>query len=417
MKKKICVVTSGHLASSPRMLKAADAFHEAGYEVRMVCAEHVDWCIEAGNIERAKRPWKCQVIDWHPVTGHKLYKWSRFRNYIAKKIVYLMGAAKIPFSIINTAQSRVGKELLAAVLSEPCDFIYGGTSGGLIIAYLASSILRKPFACDFEDFHPGEASSMILNNQNKKIFERVIRFDRANPSFITCGSSSIAKKYYQSYQLKCEVLNNTFSVLGDKIESVLVKNMPLKLVWFSQRVGPNRGIEDVIVALQHVNPKPSLFLVGHCISWYKNELINLGKNLGVSENLNFVEPMDQQNLFKYIEKMDCGLAIEPGFDLNNKIALSNKVFSYMVSGLALIITKTEGQSDIIRYMGDNVVAYDPGKTDILAKGIQQWTEDGGKLYKAKSASLEAAKQRWNWDHPEEKGKLLSLVRTVLGSGS
>ncbi|MCY2942911.1 MAG: hypothetical protein NT142_00015, partial [Planctomycetota bacterium] len=68
------------MASTPRMLKAADAFHEAGYEVRMVCAEQVDWCIKAGIIERAKRSWKCRGVDWHPVTGKGLYHWSRLRH-------------------------------------------------------------------------------------------------------------------------------------------------------------------------------------------------------------------------------------------------------------------------------------------------------------------------------------------------
>ena len=36
MSARICVVTAGHLSTSPRMLKAADALHAAGYHVRVV---------------------------------------------------------------------------------------------------------------------------------------------------------------------------------------------------------------------------------------------------------------------------------------------------------------------------------------------------------------------------------------------
>src|SRR5271163_3616417 len=95
MMKRICVVTSGHLAGTPRMLKAADALHEAGYAVRVVCAEHVDWCVDAGNGLRAARAYPCDVVDWHPHTGRRLYWQTRLRHGAVRLLAQLAGPARL----------------------------------------------------------------------------------------------------------------------------------------------------------------------------------------------------------------------------------------------------------------------------------------------------------------------------------
>ncbi len=403
------------MASTPRMLKAADAFHEAGYEVRMVCAEQVDWCIKAGDIERAKREWKCRIVDWHPKTGMKLYRWSRWRHYFAKKLVYWLGVSNVPLKIINLAQNRVGSELLEAVLAEPFDFVYGGTSGGVTLAYLASIISGKPFACDFEDYHLGESSFTDENSLKKNIFLKIIEFKNKKPSFITCGSSAIASVFLKENKIKCDVVNNVFLCSKNAEPIFSLEKKEIKLVWFSQRIGPNRGIEDVIGAMASVVPKPHLYLVGHSADFFKNNLINLAKKNGVLKNVTFVDAMDQNKLFDFLKQMDCGLAIEPGFDVNNKIALSNKVFSYMVSGLGLVVTKTEGQNEIIEFMDGKLIAYEPGDIKELAKSLQNWTDNHLMINEAKKKSLESAQNRWHWEHPEEKGKLLELVGRVIKS--
>ena len=40
-------MTAGHMSTCPRMLKAADALHGAGFDVRVVSASHTPWAVEA----------------------------------------------------------------------------------------------------------------------------------------------------------------------------------------------------------------------------------------------------------------------------------------------------------------------------------------------------------------------------------
>ena len=39
MKKKVCLVTPGHIGSNPRIVKEADALHEEGYDVTLIYTE------------------------------------------------------------------------------------------------------------------------------------------------------------------------------------------------------------------------------------------------------------------------------------------------------------------------------------------------------------------------------------------
>src|SRR5208283_374773 len=47
---RICVITSGHLATCPRMVKAADALAEAGHTVRIVSTQFLDWAADADRV-------------------------------------------------------------------------------------------------------------------------------------------------------------------------------------------------------------------------------------------------------------------------------------------------------------------------------------------------------------------------------
>ena len=64
MSARICVVTAGHLSTCPRMLKAADALHAAGYAVRVVSANHTPWAQAADREVVRSRGWKWTVVDY-----------------------------------------------------------------------------------------------------------------------------------------------------------------------------------------------------------------------------------------------------------------------------------------------------------------------------------------------------------------
>src|SRR5438477_3044148 len=58
MRRRVCIVTPGHLASNPRVVKEADALHGAGYDVTVVAGDEADFVRPFDEEILARVPWK-----------------------------------------------------------------------------------------------------------------------------------------------------------------------------------------------------------------------------------------------------------------------------------------------------------------------------------------------------------------------
>jgi glycosyltransferase involved in cell wall biosynthesis len=110
---------------------------------------------------------------------------------------------------------------------------------------------------------------------------------------------------------------------------------------------------------------------------------------------------------------DIGLALEQVHILNRDLCLCNKVFSYMLAGLAIVCTDTKGQRPLAEDLGDGALLYKPGDVAVLAAGLRRWAEDPGALFRARQASWQAAERRWHWEHPRERGALIGALAQVF----
>src|SRR6187200_6875 len=109
MKPRVCVVTAGHLSTCPRMLKAADALHDAGYRIRVVSTRHVSWAWQADLCVRNPRPWAWRVSARRTQVSSGI----RFRG--AQAAALAAGAARIPLAIATRGYSRMHDELVSAI--------------------------------------------------------------------------------------------------------------------------------------------------------------------------------------------------------------------------------------------------------------------------------------------------------------
>ena len=106
---------------------------------------------------------------------------------------------------------------------------------------------------------------------------------------------------------------------------------------------------------------------------------------------------------------DVGLAVEQGKELNRELCLTNKAFTYMLAGLAVVVTDTLGQRPIAEDLQDAAILYQPGDVEALARGLHRWVDNRDLLHRAKCAAWFAARRRWHWEHPLERGRLLQLL--------
>ena len=390
------------------MVKAADALAEAGYAVRVISTACVDWAIRADRHLHGRRLWRWQCL--HYSRSHLFrYLWSGLRQKSSRAIAKAISGGDT-WKLVARAQGRLYPELVGAITSESADLVYGGTFGALPAIMEAARRLGIPYAVDLEDFHTGEGwPDAIRRAWMERIESRVLE----SASFATTASDAMAAAYAGRYSIQPITIHNTFS-LPRQEPSFRVSNGALRLYWFSQRIGPGRGLEEAVLAMGQAGIAGELHLRGRPAGGYLNQLRQLGNLKARRLEIVWHAPSDPDSMVSLARGHDVGLALEQPLDVNRQICMTNKVFTYMLAGLALALTDTPGQQVIARHLQGNAITYEPRDIGRFADQLLGWHRHRERLLRAQRASWEAANRRWHWDHPLEKDTLLQEVARVTG---
>jgi hypothetical protein len=413
MRARICVLTGTHLSTCPRMLKAADALAGAGYEVRVVSARHTAWATAAdAEVRRARLgAWRWYAIDYRRGTRRHAITGARLRA--ARALARSIGPAHCAVPLAARAFSRAHSELAAAAAAEPADLYYGGTAAGLAATAEAARRRAAPYALDLEDFHSQEQEDDASGRLDNALAAQLESHLLPRARFLTAASQAIADEYRCRYRLAPVAIHNTFPLPASAPDVAPSAGDGLTLYWFSQTIGPGRGLEDVVRAMGLGAVAGALHLRGSADRAYLGGLRRLARE--TAERLEIVvhEPVAPDEMIGRSRGYDLGLALEQGQVLNRALCLTNKALTYMLAGLALVMTDTPGQRPLAADVGD-VLLYAPGDVPNLAKGLVRWAHDRTALARAKAAAWRAACRRWHWEHPAERGALLDTVAEALG---
>jgi hypothetical protein len=397
------------------MLKAADALAAAGYRVRVVSTRHVTWATTADqDVVGARRgAWTWAVVDYHRESARGTYVWSGLRLRASQGVARAMTAEWCPLPLAARAYARAHSELVRAVLAEPADFLYGGTAGGLAAVAVAARAARIPYAVDLEDFHsaeqPESPRTRLAHGLARRIEGAVLR----DAAFMTAASPAIAAAYREAYGFEVATIHNSFPLPAGDPDPAPRTAAGLRLYWFSQTIGGGRGLEDVIRAVGRAHIAGELHLRGWPLTGYLDGLRRLARSEARQLTIVHHEPAAPDAMVDLCREYDVGLAVEPGLSLNNRLALSNKAFTYLLAGLAVAFTDTPAQRTLALDLGEGAVLYPAGDPSALAAGLRRWDADRDLLRRAKQATWAAARRRWHWEHPEERGALLSAVTAAL----
>jgi glycosyltransferase involved in cell wall biosynthesis len=303
-------------------------------------------------------------------------------------------------------------ELVRVASAEPADLYYGGTTGALAATAEAARRRGVPYALDLEDFHTAEQddspAAWLAHALAENIEERILR----DAAFLTAGSPPMADAYARKYGVRPIPINNTFALPASDPDLVPSAGDGLRLYWFSQTIGPGRGLEDAVRAMGLAGLSGELHLRGVPLRGYLERLRDLGRRgaprLALVHHLPATtDPIDLARGY------DVGLALEQAHVLNRAICRTNKSFVYMLAGVAVAYTDTPGQHDLALDLGDGALLYEPGDVETLAAGLARWARDKTLLARAKAAAWAAGRRRWHWEHPAERGALLAAVSGAL----
>jgi hypothetical protein len=404
---RITVLTAGHLSTCPRMLKAADALAAAGARVRVVSTRFMDWASAADAAVRRTRQWPWTVVDYSRRSGNGLRVRSGLRMRGASAIAATLGPVT-PSAVLALAFARVHSELVEAIATDAGDLIYAGTATAFAAAAAAARRSGAAYALDLEDFHSGEHGDADADRD--ALAGAIERRVLAGARFLTTASGPMAAAYQSQYGVVPTVIHNVMPLPAGPVTRPRTTGEPLRLYWFSQTIGPGRGLEDVVRAAGRINGRLELHLRGYDAHGYVASLANLQRAVAPSLAIVHHPPAAPDEMIASCADHHVGLATEQPVSTNKAVCVSNKLFTYLAAGLPQICTATTGQRSIADRIGLAAAVVEPGDVDALARALKRWSEDPEALDAARSAAWDAASTRWHWEHPAERDALIELAR-------
>jgi glycosyltransferase involved in cell wall biosynthesis len=407
---KICLIGATHFCHNPRLLREADSLTNAGHDVRVVTPSFTPELDRKDQRQLERRRWRHQKIDYMSVGlgGSVRSFFIRGRRRLASEVHEILGGRRLAEYSYTTALP----ELQRQASLEPADWFIAHAHPALPVAANAAKRWSARMGFDCEDLlaeHGTDPADVV-----RQIEATYLR----DCDYISAPSQGIADRLKRDYDIEPPlVLYNVFPLhLAKDILSPAQRPLSpvVRLHWFSQTIGPGRGIEEAIKACGMLGATVELHLRGNPSNGYERVLQVLAAQH--EANVRLHPQTDHDDLIRSMDQFDVGLALERGEHTNYALTVTNKIGSYLLAGLAIAATDTPGQREILDQIPSAGFLYPSGNPELLAEGLRRWLDDRNSLIAAQQASWDAARNRFCWD-VEQRKWLVLLESTSHNSSS
>ena len=391
---RVCLVGAAHPCYNPRLVREADSLAQAGHQVRVVAPAFNPALVEKDQALMVHRRWQLERVDFRPDQGRLRSVWIRGRRKLAQDIARNFATAALAEH--GYAPALVEMRSLAA--REPADWFIAHAQAALPVAAVAAARWNARLGFDCEDLlahAPGEPRA-VLRMIEAEYLPRC--------AYVSVASPLMAEQLAHDHHLYPPVvLYNVFPL--ELAQGMLppAERPPasvLRLHWFGQTIGPGRGLEDAVAALAHLSDGVELHLRGNPSEGYREKLENLAST--ARQRLFFHPALDHDEVIRAMGLFDVGLALERPEHGNYSRTVTNKLFSYLLAGLAVAATDTPGQREVMSQIPKAGFLYRAGDSRALAARLLHWVRDRQSLSVGQQASWNAARARFCWDREHEK---------------
>jgi glycosyltransferase involved in cell wall biosynthesis len=395
---KILILIGAHLCMSPRPQKEAEALASAGHDVLVRGFWFDHELAERDRRLLVGKRWQFEpIIDFRARRDGR----SRFTNFTTR---LRRQVALELFRRCNYVSPEVlgygVKAMLLAARQTRADLTIVHSEGGL---WVGSRLLDEGFnvGVDFEDWFSEDLLPQARRDRPvhkmKMLEKRLIR----DCSYRLTTSHSLAAALAVAYDVpEPMVVYNVFPFAERKsIDGKLLDRRDLKLpslYWFSQTIGPGRGLETLFAALKFITLPAEVHLRGNCDDatrrWVESLIPAIWKN-----HVFLHTTVESFELLSRIAEHDIGLALERPNIPSRNLTVTNKLFQYLQGGLAIVATDTAGQKeifDLCSHLGQLTLSDNP---PALAGSIEYLLQNRDRLAEAKNASLHAARKLLSWE--------------------
>ncbi|MBI1292205.1 glycosyltransferase [bacterium] len=378
---RVLILIGGHLCTAPRPQKEADALARLGAEVQ-VRGVRIDDGLAAMDRALASR----FSFDYLNPTGSVGRGLARLRRGAARRFRRLGLPER--FGLCPREMLRVARELRPQ----------------LVIAHSEAALWAAdrladegfPVGVDLEDWFSEDLLPAARASRPVKDLARLEGSLLRRGVYRLTTSRALAAALAERHGVAPPTVVRNVFPLG--AEPTIARSGPVRLHWFSQTIGPGRGLELLFEALRLLSAPVEVHLRGTLYARYRG-WIDSQIPPAWRDRVHLHAPVPNADLHSAISQHDIGLALESSLIPSRDLTITNKLFQYLTAGLAVIATKTAGQREAMEEAPGAGVLIDE-TPNALAAAIEQLASDNDLLLSMRRTAREAARERHCWEREE-----------------
>lgn len=425
MAKKICMFVTNSVVRDPRVRREAGTLVKAGYQVVVVS-------LQATNEKDS------ELIDGFQVIAIKEPKLLTFRQAVLEglqrlsprlsrslRILYrllhhgsVVAVPGEPHELVivndqNSARStwrqRLKKEqyvfrnllwrnieMARVAIRQGADIYHAHDLDTLLAGYLAKRRTGKPLVYDFHELY----TEQYAKGRKTWVW-----------SWVHVMLERLLVKRVDGLLTVCDSLGQWMSQRYSSKKALTVKNVPLyedvgrveitprreRVILYHGSYSENRGLEQFVESARYLR---SARVVLRGFGDMEDRLRRLVKQNGLEDKVIFSPPVPVFKLVQEASVADIGIAPFPPVCFNTRFCLPNKLFEYLMAGLAIAVTDLPEMRRIIleHDVGVLLPSLDPMGIATTLNGL---LDDSSKLDAMKRRARHVARTIYNWEHESE----------------
>ena len=412
-RQKIDIVTYLLPSSNPRVPKEAEALARAGFEVSIVSSALPGASrIPKSDSDAIALRKLNQVVPWWGLWRHRLIKKSA-PGWPQHMRAQVAAYGSLFVDLVRFLQ-KSPRDVPRIMHLEP-SFLAAAQAGGF-----------RSIFCDFEDWYSRDllqgSRSAELTSALQAAEQAVLRQSLA----CWCTSQAMASALSEAYGgNESLVVRNVFPQRLRKgidgqwkdrpaMAKLSARNIPsqtrpadapVSFHWFSQTIGPGRGLEFIFRAMDGLPGDWELHLrgdLGNYRAWFEETCPVSLRQRTIVHGL-----VGTEELSSRIAEHDVGLACELRSPFSRDLTITNKMFQYLQAGLAVLASDTKGQKEAAGLAPGAISLFKTADADAARAVLQKVMLSKDQLRAMRAVAWEAG-SRLCWEN--ESPKLVEAVR-------
>lgn len=407
----IAILSGNPLCHNPRVVKEAEALAAAGHDVEVLGSSISQEYRERDTKLTLNKKWKFIGLMAGKRGCGKLMQ--RAKRHLGNQVHRLLGCE-------NWWQlGPMAEALLKEGRKRRADLYIAHSEAGMWVAEELRK-LGRPVGIDMEDWFSEDLLPEARKSRPIRLLKKLEKNLLCHGVYSSCTSEAMANALVKEYGCRRPtVVRNVFPLEDregldgkwkdrpgmarwmDRNDPTAdrPRESPVSIHWFSQTIGPGRGLELLFQVLESLQEEFELHLRGN-LKGYEGWLEQVCP-YQVRQKLTLHAMVENQELPSRIAEHDIGYAGELNDPKSRNLTITNKFFQYLQAGLAVVASDTAGQIEAAFEAKDAVRIFRAVEKMDLAQKL-------GELLRNQSALKEMRRSAWeagaklSWENEKSK---------------